>query len=127
MTGKRPSLLPILSSVKMSTKFYIVNNIVPVFLFAYRTKLDLYALCLRFPPPNQEKDATLFFLERAVFMLQVVRISCPETSVPNTNLRHIICEKSENLKPAPSAHPGSTLVSHKQCLNRRILIEALSN
>jgi hypothetical protein len=53
-------LLLILSNVKVSTKFYIVNNIVPVILFACRTQRDLSELCLCFSPPNQEKDTTLF-------------------------------------------------------------------
>jgi hypothetical protein len=44
----------------MSTKFFIVNNFVPVILFARRTQRDLSELCLRFSPPNQEKEATLF-------------------------------------------------------------------
>jgi hypothetical protein len=53
-------LLLIFSNVKVSTKFYKVNRILPVILFTYRTQLDLSALCLCFSPPNQEKNATLF-------------------------------------------------------------------
>jgi len=65
--------------------------------------------CFFFLPPNQEKVATLFFpQEHAVFILQMARKNCPETPVTNTNLRHVISEKIENLKPAPFALPGST-------------------
>jgi hypothetical protein len=49
-----------------------------------------------------------FFSEHAVFILQMARISCPETSEPNTNLRHVTSKKSEILKYAPLALPGST-------------------
>jgi hypothetical protein len=111
-------LLLILSNVKVSTKFYVVNNIVPVILFACRTQLDLSELCLRFSPPNQEKDATLF-LRTCCFFLQMARISCPETSVPNTNLRHVTSEKSESLKPAPLALPRSTFGKSQAVFKRK--------
>lgn len=80
-------------------------------------------ICLRcvhgFLPPNQEKVAKLFFLEHAVFILQMAQRNSPETSVTNTNLRRVTSEKIESLNPAQLARPGSTFGKSQAVLEQR--------
>jgi hypothetical protein len=53
------------------------------------------------------------------FILQAARISCPETPVTNTNLRHVNSEKSESLKPAPLARTGATVGKSRAVFEQR--------
>jgi len=110
----------------VSTKCYKVNSTLPVILFAYRTQLDLTALCLRFSPPNQEKDATLFLTTCCFY---------PADGMDNlsrnigTKYQPTSCNIRDERKPQACivcCVQGQLSVSHKHCLNRT-LNEVISN
>ena len=66
-----------------------------------------------------KKKLQSFFLEHAVFILQMAQRNSPETSVTNTNLRRVTSEKIESLNPAQLARPGSTFGKSQAVLEQR--------